>query len=198
MCLYSYPVRSHTSCRWVKTEMVRMCLCGYPMKLHTNCGWAKVEMVGVCLCSYLTKSRTNCGSEKAEGWWGCVCAAIRWDYVRPAGGQRRRDGEDVFVQLSNKITHSLQIHKDSETVRMCLCSYPMGSRTSYRWVEIERWWGWAWYNPMTYHLWTEAAGMVMILSKVGTTRRWGINPTARVSENFNTADDKCAHCPTAR
>jgi hypothetical protein len=67
-----------------------------------------------------------------------VFVQLQRDHVRTAGGQRWRAGEVVFVQLSNEITYELWVGKGGEMVRLCLCSYPTRSRTDYRWAKAER------------------------------------------------------------
>ena len=50
------------------------------------------------------------------------------------GGNR----EDRFVQLSDEITHFLQVDNDGEIVRSCLCTYPTRSRTLCGRTKAER------------------------------------------------------------
>jgi len=122
----SYPMKSSTSCGratrrdgedkflWLSNEIMyyfslwvgkcretmRMCFWSYPMISPTLCGWAKAERRS-----------------------GCASAAIQWNHVLlllllwfllmlwilfwifSVGGQRSRDGEDVFLQLSNEIMY---------------------------------------------------------------------------------------------
>jgi hypothetical protein len=51
--------------------------------------------------------------------------------------ERQRDGQDVFVQLSDEITYILRVGKDREMVRMCLCGYPMKLHTNCGWAKVE-------------------------------------------------------------
>jgi hypothetical protein len=71
------------------------------------------EMVRKCFSIYPMRSHTLCGRK------------------------RSRDGEKVFLQLSDEITYDLWVG-GRETVRTCFCTNPMRSRTLYGWAKAER------------------------------------------------------------